>query len=300
MEIHHLFRFGVVANQAGSAEEWETKARRAEALGFSTFLMPDHLGPGLATIPALAVAAAVTRTIHLGTYVLANDFRNPVQVARESATLDVLSRGRFELGIGAGRPTAATDYRMLGIPMEAGGVRVERLGEAIEIVKTLLSGQKVSAPGRHYAIADAEVFLRPVQRPRLPILVAGAGKRLLSLAARQADIVALGLRPDESEADLKEKIEWVRQAAGDRFQRLEINVNLIAVGNQVPRYLRSRLGFEVAELERSRSPFVLMGTPVQMCDQLRARREALGVSYVTVSEDLMEALAPVVERLAGS
>src|ERR1044071_1820829 len=146
------FRFGVVTGQARSAEEWIAKARRAESLGFSSFLIPDTLGQTFAPLPALAIAAAATHSIHLGTYVLANDHRNPVLLARECATLDFLSGGRFELGLGAGRPGIEGDYRKLGIPLESGGVRVERLAEALGIMKRLFAGETVDHEGKHYKV----------------------------------------------------------------------------------------------------------------------------------------------------
>jgi probable F420-dependent oxidoreductase len=299
MATQRPFRFGIVTSQVRSADEWVAKARRIESLGYSTMLLPDTAGPTLSPIPALAVAAAATRTLRVGPYVLANDFRNPVLLARESATLDLLSNGRFELGLGAGRPHADEDYGKLGIQFDSGGVRVDRLTEALGIVKGLLAGERVTTAGRHYAVTDAEIFPRPVQQPRPPILVAASGRRLLALAAREADIVAVAGRPDESEPAIKEKIDWVREAAGDRFDQIELNVNLMAVGREAhPQALRF-LGVDADQLMRSGSPFVLMGTVDRMCDDLLARRERLGVSYVLVGEFFMEALAPVVERLAG-
>ncbi len=299
MKTQRPFRFGVVTAQADSSDEWVSKARRAEMLGYATFLVPDTLGPTLAPMPALAVAAAATQSIHVGTFVLANDFRNPVLVARECAAIDFLSGGRFELGLGAGRPTAADDCRKLGIPFDSGGVRVDRLAEALGIIKPLLSGQQVSATGVHYTVTDADNFPRPAQQPRPPILVAGAGRRLLALAAREADIVAIAGRPDENRAIAEEKIEWLRQAAGSRFEQLEISVNLIAVGQHVPSWVPARFGLDAQQLMLSGSLAVLIGSLDQICDQLLERREALGISYVTVGEAFMEAFAPVVARLAG-
>lgn len=298
---YHPFRFGVVAAQARSGDEWIASARRAEAWGYATWLIPDTLGPTLAPMPALAVMAAATQSIRLGTFVLANDFRNPVHVARESATLDLLSSGRFELGLGAGRPGAVDDYRALGISADSGGVRVERLAESLGVIKALLSGQRVSAPGPYYAIADAQAFPQTFQQPRPPILVAGSGKRLLALAAREADIVALGARPDETAAAVAEKVAWLREAAGNRFAQLELNINLIAVGDPSHQPSRARYGLDIdiAQMMRNASPFVLMGRPDDMRDQLLQRREALGVSYITVGADLMERFAPVVELLTG-
>ncbi|MFZ0214812.1 MAG: TIGR03621 family F420-dependent LLM class oxidoreductase, partial [Candidatus Dormiibacterota bacterium] len=233
----HAFRFGVVAALARTGEEWAEKARRVESLGYATLVVPDGLRYTLAPLPALAAAAAATRTLRVGTYVLANDFRNPVLLAKEAATLDLLSDGRFELGIGAGRPDAAEDNRMMGLSFDAGGVRVGRLVESLALLKNLLAGEPATAGGPHYAVAGAEVSPPPAQRPRPPILVAGSGRRMLGLAAREADIVALGLPPTASEEAVSEKIGWLREAAGPRFDQLEVNLTLMAVGDRVPRHL---------------------------------------------------------------
>ncbi|GEM_PF-79708 len=299
MMTYRPFRFGVVAAQASSGEEWAEKARRVEALGYATLVIPDNIQYTLAPLPALAAAAAATRTLRVGTYVLANDYRNPVMLAKEAATLDLLSGGRFELGIGAGRETAAADNRMLGIPFATGGIRVARLAESLAIIKPLLAGQRASATGPHYAAADAAVSPLPIQQPRLPILVAGSGPHLLALAAREADIVALGISPDATEAAVTEKIGVLREAAGERLGQLEINLNLMMVGEQMPRWIASQFGADAGRLARSGAIPVLAGTTDAMCDTLERRRETLGISYIMVSDELMEALAPVVERLAS-
>ena len=293
------FRFGVVAAQARSGEEWAEKARRVESLGYATLVVPDNIEHTLAPLPALAVAAAATRTLRVGTYVIANDYRNPVLLAKEAATLDLLSDGRFELGMGAGRPSAAHDNAMLGIPFDTGGVRLERLAESLAIVKALLAGERATAMGAYYTVADAHISPSPVQRPHPPILVAGSGRRLLALAAREADIVALGVGPDATEAAVAEKIGWLREAAGERFEQLEININLMAVGGQIPRWIAAQFGTNAATLARSEAIPVLAGTTDAMCDTLQRRRATLGISYILVADELMEALAPVVERLAG-
>ncbi len=293
------FRFGVVAASARTGEEWAEKARRIEALGYNTLVIPDNVQHTLAPFPALAWAAAATRTLRVGTYVIANDYRNPVMLAKDAATLDLLTDGRFELGIGAGRPTAAADNPMLGIPFEAGGVRVARLAESLAIIKPLLAGQRATATGTHYAAADAEISPLPVQQPRLPILIAGSGPRLLALAAHEADIVALGVGPDATEAVVAEKLALLREAAGERFAQLEINLNLMMVGEQMPRWIAAQFGADAAQLARSGAVPVLTGTTDAMCDTLERRRETLGISYIIVSDELMEALAPVVERLVG-
>lgn len=283
---------------ARTAEEWVSKARRIEALGYATLVMPDGLRHSLAPLPALAAAATATSTLRVGTYVIANDFRNPVLLAKEAATLDLLSGGRFELGLGAGRPGAEADNRMLGVAFDSGGVRLARLAESLGMLKQLLSGQKATSPGPHYATLDAEISPQPVQQP-LPILVAASGKQMLALAAREADIIALGVPPDASEASVVERIDWIREAAGERFAQLELNLNLMAVGQQVPRYVSAQLGLTAESLAQSGSVAALMGSTDAMCETLLGRRERLGISYIMVSDELMEAFAPVVERLTG-
>ena len=293
------FRFGVVAALARSGEEWAEKARRIESMGYATLLMPDGLRYTLAPLPALTAAAIVTRTLRVGTYVIANDSRNPVLLAKEVATVDVLSGGRFELGIGAGRPDAAADNRMLGIPFDSGAVRVARLAESLTLLKALLSGQTATATGQHYAVADAQISPRPVQQPRPPILVAAGKRRLLELAAREADVIALGIPPTETEAGVAERIGWIREAAGSRFDQIELNLNLMAVGQQVPRWIASQMGLTAESLARAGAIAALTGTVDQMVEALQRRREKFGISYIAVGDEMMEGLAPVVERLAG-
>jgi probable F420-dependent oxidoreductase len=240
-----------------------------------------------------------TRTLRVGTYVIANDYRNPVLLAKEAATVDVLSGGRFELGIGAGRPAAAEDNRMLGISFDSGAVRVARLAESIALIKALLSGQTVTATGPHYSAATAQVSPRPLQQPRPPILVAAGKRRIAELAAREADIIALGIPPTATEAEIAEPIGWIREAAGSRFDQIELNLNLMAVGQQVPRWIASQMGLTAEGLARAGAVSALTGTTDEMVDTLQRRRESLGISYIAVGDELMEGLAPVVERLAG-
>jgi len=268
-------------------------------MGYATLLMPDVLQHTLAPLPALTAAAVATRTLRVGTYVIANDSRNPVLLAKEVATIDVLSGGRFELGLGVGRPTAAEDSRMLGIPFDSGAVRVARLSESLALLKALLSGQTATATGPHYAALNAQISPRPIQQPRQPILVAAARRRLLELAAHEADIIALGIAPTEPEAGVAERIGWIRAAAGSRFDRLEVNLNLMAVGKQVPRWIASQMGLTAESLARSGAIAALTGTTDTMVETLQRRRESLGISYIVVGDELMDGLAPVVERLAG-
>lgn len=298
---HRPFRFGVVAAYAPSGDAWIATARRAEQLGYATLLMPDRLGHLLSPIPALAVAAGVTQSLRLGTFVLAAGWRNPGLLAQEGATLDVLSGGRFELGLGAG--LAGDDARRAGLPVDRAGARIDRLAETLGAVKAAWAGHEAPLDPSTATAAVPFGYLSPVQRPRPPILVAGGGKRLLALAAREADIISVGAGMDDlGEQALADRIGWIRGAAGDRFAELELGVNLVAVirdgkiGPELRERLRTIFHVDAEQLVRTPSPFVLIGTPEQMYEQIVDYRERLGISYITLSADLMDAFGPVVER----
>ena len=188
---------------------------------------------------------------------------------------------------------------MVGIPFDAGAERVERLAESLALLKTLLSGQSATATGPHYVVANAEISPRPLQQPRPPILVGASKRLLLELAAREADIIALGVAPTEPEAGVAERIGWIRDAAGSRLEQLELNLNLMAVGERVPRWIASQMGLSAESLARSGAISALTGTTDEMVETLQRRRESLGISYIVVGDELMDGLAPVVERLAG-
>src|SRR6266545_2595318 len=232
------FRFGVVGEGIRSGEELLGEARRAEALGYGTLLLRDHFvrepfGDQLAPMVALAAVAAVTRTLRVGSLVLDNDYRHPVLLAKEAATLDLLSGGRFELGIGAG--WLRDEYERAGIPFAPPAVRVGRVEESVRLLKELLSGSAVSFKGEHYAVDGIETFPRPVQRPHPPILVGAGSRRMLGIAGREADVV--GILPkalpdgtiseeleERSPETLARKVEWVRQAAADRDGGVELSM----------------------------------------------------------------------------
>ncbi|MBG6094747.1 TIGR03621 family F420-dependent LLM class oxidoreductase [Nocardioides luteus] len=291
------FRFGVVAAQAPTGAAWSDLARRVESAGYDTLVMPDNVSFGHAVFPALAAAAAVTTTLRVGTYVLANDFRHPVQVAKESATLAVLSGGRFELGLGAGRPDSERENAMLGLGFDRPGVRVDRLVESIGLIKRLLAGETVTVEGPHHRAVEASVLPYGTPPQQVPLLVAGGGPRMLRIAGEHADIAALGIPFDAEESAVRAAVDQVRSA--DRPGAIpELNMNLMAVGDTVPRYLAGRL--DPAALAAAGAVGVVSGSPAEMADQLRERRERLGVSYILVGDELMEAFAPVVGLLAGS
>ena len=305
----HPFRFAVTASIASSASDWIALARRAEQLGYSSLLVPDHLGRQLSPIAALATAAAVTTTLRIGGFVLANDYRHPLVLAREAATLDLMSGGRLELGLGAGWRTA--DYRQLGVPYDRPGRRIDRLVEATGLVKRLLAGETVTHDGPHYRLGAAQVWPRPVQQPHPPIIMGGGGPRMLQLAAREADIVgfipqfsARG-RPilmDVTEAALTRKVAIVRQAAGDRFERLELNLfiaDAAMVRSGQPIRGSAAAAAKAATVGLVGSPYLLYGTLGALRDRLERRRERTSISYYAIRQGSMEAMAPLVEALTG-
>jgi len=305
----HPFRFAVQQASASSAEEWAALARRAESLGYDLLVMPDHLGNQLSPFAALGAAAAATTRLRIGAFVFANDYRHPLMLAREAATLDVLSGGRFEMGMGAGWMTS--DYRELGMTYDPAPRRVDRLEEAIPLVKRLLAGETVTHHGEHYQMERASAGVPTVQRPRPPLAIGAGGPRMLGLAAREADIVGLipgfsergwHLFGQATEKATAEKIGRIRDAAGDRFERLEINIWLASAG--LAGSGNSLLGSAAAATMGAAtavygSPYVLYGTLGSVRDRLQRRREELGISYYTLPSRSMESMAPLVEALAG-
>jgi probable F420-dependent oxidoreductase len=305
------FRFGVTVPAVPAGFAWAERARRVEQLGYAILQMPDHFREQLAPVPALTAAALATTRLRVGSLVFSNDFRHPVVLAKEAATLDVLSGGRFELGLGSG--WLREEYDQAGILFDAPGTRIERMAEAVSVVKGLLAGEPVHFTGRHYTIAGLRGTPTPIQRPHPPLVIGGGGQRLLSLAAREASIVSLvprarrdggGLdRGDFGEAAFRQKIEWVRAAAGDRLAALELHTLIQAVVVTDRRAIaaeqlatRFKIGPELV-LE---SPYVLCGTVEEICETLRRRRQTHGISYVTVFDRDLEVFAPVVERLAAT
>ncbi len=297
---------------AASKAEWVAKARRAEALGYSTLVMPDHLiGTRMAVAPALVLAAEVTTKLRVGSFVFDNDFRHPAILAQEIGTVDVLTEGRFEFGIGAGWMRG--EYDKTGVPFDDGRVRVERMAEALTIIKGLFGPQPVNFTGTHYRISDLEGACKPSQQPHPPILIGGGGRRLLSIAATQADIISImprskrdgsGLEDAEATtAAFDEKVRLIRDVAGSRFDQLEFNTLVQDVivtddARGAAAKLAGDWGIDVPELLES--PLLLIGTADQIREKLRAMRERHRISYVTVFEKNMEALASVMEPLLSN
>ncbi|OLB95211.1 MAG: hypothetical protein AUH30_15705 [Candidatus Rokubacteria bacterium 13_1_40CM_68_15] len=306
------FRFGVSVRSARSWAEWADKARKLEDLGYSVLAVPDHLTDLLAPMPALVGAAAATKRLRVGTMVLNNDFRHPVLTAREGATLDFLTDGRLELGLGAGH--MKSEYDQAGLAFDPGATRVERLGEAVVIVKRLLEGESVTFAGRHYRVTDHTIHPLPVQRPRPPIFIGGSAPRLLALAAKEADIVGLtgiafrrgGAVRDVSDwkaAVVDERVQLVREAAGDRYDCLELNalVQRVVVTDdrRTAAEELARRWDQLSPEEIRESPYVLIGTVEQLVEDLQARRARWGISYYVIFEPYIDAFGRVVARLAG-
>jgi probable F420-dependent oxidoreductase len=303
-EPRRAFRFGV-NSVTTSAQEWQEVARRAEALGYSTLIAQDHFGNQFAPLPSLVAAGAVTSVLRLATMVLDNDFRHPAAVAKEAATVDVLTGGRLELGLGAG--WLQSDYDRTGIPYAAPGVRMERLAESVQICKAIFnSDEPVSFAGKHYQVTDLDTSPRPIQKPRPPMMIGGRQRRMLSLAAREADIVGISLLDRRGPGlpeppSFAQKVEWVRQAAGDRISALEIHVNASVVDvSDTPdatiEQAAARTGQTASRVRES--PGTLVGSVDAILEQLHARREQYGVTYYVVQGRVMDAFAPILARLA--
>jgi probable F420-dependent oxidoreductase len=308
------FRFAAQLSRSpeGTAADWAAQARKAEDYGYSALLMPDHFGDQLAPVPALAAAAAATESLRIGALVFDNDYRHPLVLAKEAATLDVLSEGRFELSLGAG--WMRTDYEQSGIPYDRPGVRVDRFEEAVQIITGLLEhDDPFSFKGEHYTITEHILLPRPVQRPRPPLIIGGGGKRVLTIAGRHADIVSINVdlreglggveaAPNASPDQTRRKIEWVKEAAGARFDDLELNslIGFVMITDDRQSLIEAMAPtFGLDPADAVHVPLALIGTIEQMEEELEWRRQEYGMSYFSIESDAWETLAPIVAKLAG-
>ena len=296
-----------MAERGRSAAHWREVAQRAEALGYDTLLMPDHITDQLAPVAALTAIAGATTTIRVGSFVFDNDYRNPVMLAKEATTLDLLSDGRLEFGIGAG--WNRRDYRQLGIPYDTPKVRVDRMEEAIALIKRLWTEEKVTHEGTHYRVREAMVLPKPTQRPHPPVMIGGGGPRMLRIAAREAQIVAIAptLNPKGGPrlrtitvGSVEKRIATLRRAP--RFSELELNV--IVFDAQVTDAARSLMYGLTARLKSALTsivdtPFFMYGSRASLVEDLLARRERLGISYIALPGRAMRAFGPVVAALKG-
>jgi probable F420-dependent oxidoreductase len=310
------FSFLADAFDATSARELGERARAAEDLGVTTFNLPDHLVPQLAPVPYLATVAALTERMRISAFVHNNDLRHPAVLAQELASLDVLSAGRLDVAIGAG--WNEPEYQAIGIPFDPIRVRQARLAEAISVIKGCFGPEPFSFEGQHYTITDYDGHPKPVQKPHVPFLIGGGGRRTLELAAREADVVGLaprilsGQRVDPASitwAATEEKIGWVREAAGERFADLAFNAypsqwpitvtdDLHAEARKVIDRIRERTGVEMTEREVIDSPHIFIGSVDRFVEKFSELRERLGISSFLVGS--LDELGPVVERLAGT
>jgi probable F420-dependent oxidoreductase len=315
MTPRRSFRFATQLNAVASHAELAERARAAESCGFSTITVADHFRPGdLAPLVAMMAMAAATTTVRVGSNVLANDYRHPMVVAKELATIDLLSDGRLEVGLGAG--WLQSDYDSWGLPMAPPGMRVARLAESIRILKALWSGEVASIVGEHYTIHSPADVARTRQRPHPPLLVGAGGRRMLELAAREADIVSITFNQRHGAPDARllladagngnegvhdQKIEWIRQAAGPRFAALELAVFAIVTvtADREAALASAAEGLGVSPRWLADAPQFYFGTVDEIVHDLLAKRERYGISYIMTPGDAFDAVTPIVERLSG-
>jgi probable F420-dependent oxidoreductase len=305
------FRFGVQLSTAADRAGWVEQARRIEANGFAVATMPDHFTDQLAPLPALQAVLDATTTLRAGALVFDNDYKHPVVLAKELATMDVLSDGRVEIGLGAGWMVA--DYEQAGIPYDRAGVRIDRFVEGLAVIEGAMGPGPFSFRGDHYTITDYDGRPKPAQSPRPPILIGGGGRRVLSIAARHADIVGVnatlhaGVIGPEAIATMTgeavaEKVGIVADAAGQRRDAIEMNIRTFFVSVTDDRAgtvagIAQMIGAPESIVEES--PFALVGSTAKIVEDLLERRQRYGFSYVIVGPDEIDSFAPVVAELAG-
>ncbi len=312
------FRFGVIHEEPQSPTTWASHLRRIEDVGFSTFLIRDHFVPDFfgdqpAPLVALANAAALSMHLRLGTMVLAVDYRHPVMLAKEAATLDLLSGGRLELGLGAG--WLRREYDTAGFTFDSAGTRIDRLEETVRILDGLFGAGPFSFTGKHYTVASLDGHPKPAQRPRPPILIGGGRRRVLTLAGRLADIVgilttsvATGTVVDDASERLADtvaqKLAWVREGAGARFPDIELSLipTLLFEENReraASDLIVGRGWSGVTPSDVLAMPSVFIGSVSEIADQMEERRARYGFSYYVVSDRQLDRAAPLVARLAA-
>src|SRR5216683_104524 len=310
--VHRPFRFSVQEHHAESARQWRKRAQAIESMGYSALYLPDHFGDQLGPIAALMSAADATSKLRIGSLVFDNDYRHPVVLAKEAATLDLLSDGRLDFGLGAG--WLAADYEQTGIPLDSAGTRIERMAEGLQIIKAFFAGGSVTFKGKHYAVDGVDAVPRPAQKPHPPIILGGGGRRMLRLAAQEADVVSVNYKLTEGRVNralirtgmaeaTDEKLGWIKEAAGDRFSEIELMATVFVANvtedrDSVAAAMAAGFGSEPRDVLET--PHFLIGTIDQMIEDIRARRERYGISHIVVPDSAAEELAPIVERLTGT
>jgi probable F420-dependent oxidoreductase len=310
------FRFLAGASEPVPAREFAERIRRAEAAGFDTIVFPDHIVPQLAPVPAMAMVATLSDRLRVAPFVINQDLRHPAVLGHDLATVDLLSDGRLDVAIGAGwnKP----EYDTTGIPYDPPGVRVSRLAESVAVLKGYFGDEPFSFAGEHYSITDLDGAPKPVQRPHPPFMIGGGGKRVLQLAAREAQIVSLAPRAGRdgrgendsmSWAATVEKISWVREAAGERFDALQLNIypsrvapritdDVAGALHQAADEILARSGERPDEAMLRESPHIWIGSLDELTEKAHRLREELGITSLMLGE--VDELAPLVGRLAGS
>lgn len=310
------FRFVAGIRSSGTRSEYIAQVQEIERLGYDALMLSDHLVDQFAPISALGLVAGVTTRLRLGSFVFNNDLRHPVVLGQELATLDRLSDGRVIVGIGAG--WNIPEYESTGIPYDAGAVRIDRLAEAITVLKNVFGDGPVDFQGRYYRVKGLADLPRPMQRPHPPFFIGGGSPKLLRLAAREADIVGIAPRvlangmadiPGCTLAGSARKIAIIREAAADRWDRIDINTypsfaakvtdSSRPAAREVADWVRSRYGIDLAEDEVLDSPHVFIGSVDGLVEKFQRLRETLGINHIMVGEDWKE-FAPIVERLRGT
>ncbi|MGB0113956.1 MAG: TIGR03621 family F420-dependent LLM class oxidoreductase [Ilumatobacteraceae bacterium] len=305
------FRFGVQLSTAPDARGWAETGRRLESLGYAVATMPDHFTGQLAPMPALQAVLDATTTLRAGALVFDNDYKHPAILAKELATMDVLSDGRVEIGLGAG--WMVSDYEQLGIPYDRPGVRIDRFVEGLAVIRGAMGDGPFDFQGSHYTISGYDGLPKPVQAPCPPILIGGGGPRVLGIAAREADIVGVNGTLDAgvigpaaiatmTKEAVDEKVAIVHAAAGERVDDIEMNIRTFFVSVTDDRAGQVAAVSDMISVEEQlidASPFALIGSPAKIVEDLLSRREEYGFSYVIIGAEEIDSFAPVVAELAG-
>ena len=310
---HKNLRFGLFADISAVRREWVEKARQAEDLGYDTLIVGDHTIIPMTPFLAMLAAAEATKHLRVGVHVLGNDFYNPVMLAREAATLDILSEGRFEFGLGTGWYSA--DYQSTGIPLSSPGTRVSRMAEAVQILKSAFSGEAFSFQGKFYTVENFQLAGLPIQRPHPPLLIGGGGKRMLSFAAREADVVGLNILTTPAgwadpvsltEQATLQKLSWVTQAAGSRTDlELSIHFMLVKITDSREEWEKEAMEFRsfwgaseaaLSQKDLLASPHILIGSEDELVEKILRLREQFGFSYLVFWEPI-ETGARLIKRL---
>jgi probable F420-dependent oxidoreductase len=306
------FRFGAEMLHSFEGRSWTDSVREAEALGYSTVFVPDHFDEGYGPLTAMAATAVVTTTLKVGALVFDCDFRHPAVLARELASIDVLSEGRLEVGLGAG--WKKLDYDRSGIPMDPPKVRVDRMIEHMKVLKGLFADGPFSFEGEHFRITELDGTPKPHRPGGPPFLIGGGGRRVLRFAAANADIVGVNASIHSGEVDtaaaqdalpesIDEKVGWVRDGAGVRFDEIELNawLSVASITDDTAGMAEMLAGvFEASPQNVLDSPLTLIGSESEVVERLHARRERWGYSYTVIPGDQLHAFAPVVAQLTGT